>query len=94
VSDTSSPLSRRTLLAGLVSAPTLTAAAAPVAAQTPPAANTAAAEQAQAALKDAKTTKLVLLGTSGASRAHPKNDFARDAEQRRRLCARLRHRRH
>jgi ribonuclease BN (tRNA processing enzyme) len=65
VSDTSSPLSRRTLLAGLASTPALTAAAAPVAAQTPQAANTAAAEQAQAALKDAKTTKLVLLGTSG-----------------------------
>jgi ribonuclease BN (tRNA processing enzyme) len=63
VTDTSSPLSRRTLLAGLAAAPALTAAAAPVAAQTP-AAKTAA-EQAQAALKDAKATKLVLLGTSG-----------------------------
>ena len=61
MTDTSSALSRRTLLAGLAAAPALTAAAAPVAAQTP-AAKTAA-EQAQAALKDAKATKLVLLGT-------------------------------
>ena len=53
-------LSRRTLLAGLA-APALIAAAAPVAAQTPAAKS--AAEQAQAALKDAKVTKLVLLGT-------------------------------
>src|SRR5262249_33310364 len=56
-----SALSRRTLLAGLAAAPALTTAAAPAAAQTP-AAKTAA-EQVQAALKDAKTTKLVLLGT-------------------------------
>jgi ribonuclease BN (tRNA processing enzyme) len=63
VTDTSSTLSRRTLLAGLAATPALTAAAAPVAAQTP-AAKTAA-EQAQAALKDAKATKLVLLGTGG-----------------------------
>jgi ribonuclease BN (tRNA processing enzyme) len=49
------------LLAGLAAAPALTTAAAPVAAQTP-AAKTAA-EQAQAALKDVKATKLVLLGT-------------------------------
>jgi phosphoribosyl 1,2-cyclic phosphodiesterase len=61
VSDTSSPLSRRTLLAGLAAAPALTAAAIPVAAQTP--AGKTAAEQARAALKDAKGTKLVLLGT-------------------------------
>jgi hypothetical protein len=61
VTDTSSALSRRTFLAGLAAAPALIAAAAPVAAQTP-AAKTAA-EQAQAALKDAKATKLVLLGT-------------------------------
>jgi len=61
VTDTSSALSRRTLLAGLAAAPALTAAAAPVAAQTP-AAKTAA-EQVQATLKDAKATKLVLLGT-------------------------------
>ena len=60
---TSGALSRRTLLAGLAATPALTAAAAPVAAQTP-AAKTAA-EQAQAALKDAKATKLVLLGTGG-----------------------------
>jgi hypothetical protein len=43
--------------------PALTAAAAPVAAQTPSAKT--AAEQAQAALKDATATKLVLLGTGG-----------------------------
>jgi len=42
-------------------APALTAAAVPVAAQTPTA--TTVAQQAQAALKDAKGTKLVLLGT-------------------------------
>jgi ribonuclease BN (tRNA processing enzyme) len=54
-------LSRRTLLAGLAASPALTAAVAPLAAQTP-AAKTVA-EQAQAALKDAKGTKLVLLGT-------------------------------
>ena len=59
--DTSSTLSRRSLLAGLAVAPTLTAAAGPLAAQTP-AAETAA-QMAQAALKDAKGTKLVLLGT-------------------------------
>ena len=63
MADISNTLSRRTLLASLAAAPALTAAAAPVAAQTP-AANTAA-EQAQAALKDAKFTKLVLLGTGG-----------------------------
>lgn len=63
MTDTSSALSRRTLLAGLAAAPALTAAAATVAAQTP-AAKTAA-ERAQAALKDAKATKLVLLGTGG-----------------------------
>jgi hypothetical protein len=63
VTDTSSALSRRTLLVGLAAAPALTAAAAPVVAQTP-AAKTAA-EQAQVALKEAKATKLVLLGTGG-----------------------------
>src|SRR6267142_6219990 len=61
VTDTSSALSRRTLLAGLAAAPALTATAAPLAAQTP-AAKTPA-EQVQATLKDAKGTKLVLLGT-------------------------------
>ena len=59
MTDASSALSRRTLLAGLAATPALTAA--PAAAQVP-AAKTAA-EQAQAALKDAKGTKLVLLGT-------------------------------
>ena len=59
MTDASSALSRRTLLAGLAATPVLTAA--PTAAQMP-AAKTAA-EQAQAALKDAKGTKLVLLGT-------------------------------
>jgi hypothetical protein len=62
VTDTSSAPSRHTLLAGLAAAPTLTAAAASVAAQT----TETAAEQAQTALKDAKATKLVLLGTGGA----------------------------
>ncbi len=51
-------LSRRTLLAGLATTPALTAL--PASAQ--PAAMSAA-QQAQAALKDAKGTKLVLLGT-------------------------------
>jgi ribonuclease BN (tRNA processing enzyme) len=54
-------LSRRRLLAGLAAAPTLTAAAEPLAAQTPEVKT--AAQTAQAALKDAKGTKLVLLGT-------------------------------
>ena len=63
MTDTSGALSRRTLLAGLAAAPALTAAPAPVAAQTSAAKTTA--EQAQAALKNAKGTKLVLLGTGG-----------------------------
>jgi hypothetical protein len=63
MTDTSSAVSRRTMLAGLAAAPALTTAAAPVAAQTPTAKT--AAEQAQAALKDARATKLVLLGTGG-----------------------------
>ena len=56
-----SDLSRRTLLAGLAAAPALTAAITPAAAQTPP---QTPAQQAQAALKDANGTKLVLLGTA------------------------------
>ena len=63
MTDTSSAVSRRNLLAGLASAPALTAAAVPAAAQMPVAKT--AAEKAQAALKDAKATKLVLLGTGG-----------------------------
>ena len=63
MADTSSLLSRRNLLVGVAAAPMLTAAAGSVVAQTP-AAKTAA-EQAQAALKEAKGTKLVLLGTGG-----------------------------
>ena len=59
--DTSSALSRRTLLAGLAATPALTAAAAPVIAQA--SAPKTAAEQVQAALKEANGTKLVLLGT-------------------------------
>jgi ribonuclease BN (tRNA processing enzyme) len=58
----SSGLSRRSLLAGLAAAPALTVAAEPAAAQVT--STEAAAQQAQAALKDAKGTKLVLLGTS------------------------------
>ena len=55
-------LSRRGLLAGLTAAPAVTVTAGPVSART--AATTAtAAERAQVALKDAKETKLVLLGT-------------------------------
>jgi len=48
-------------LAGLAAAPALTTAATPAAAET---AAMGAAEQAQAALKEAKGTKLVLLGTA------------------------------
>ena len=58
-----SGLSRRSLLAGLAAAPARTATGMPVAAQTTTA--DTASEQAQAALKDAKGTKLVLLGTAG-----------------------------
>jgi ribonuclease BN (tRNA processing enzyme) len=54
-------LSRRTLLAGLSMVPVLAAAPRPASAQTPSA--TSVAQQAQAALKDATGTKLVLLGT-------------------------------
>jgi hypothetical protein len=63
MTDTSSAISRRTLLASVPAATALTAAAIPAAAQMP--ATKIAAEQAQAALKDAKATKLVLLGTGG-----------------------------
>jgi len=54
--------SRRGLIAGLATAaPTLTLAAAPAAAQSPT--EQTASQRAQALLKDAKGTKLVLLGT-------------------------------
>lgn len=53
-------VSRRKLLAGIVAAPTLAAAAVPAVAQ---AEDIDAAAGAKAALKDAKGTKLVLLGT-------------------------------
>lgn len=56
MTETSTTLSRRALLAALLTAPVLTATGAPVAAQV--------SLQAQAALKDAKGTKLVLLGTA------------------------------
>jgi ribonuclease BN (tRNA processing enzyme) len=56
-----SKLMRRSLLAGMAAAPALSAAGGPVAAQM--AATKAVAEQVQAVLKDAKGTKLVLLGT-------------------------------
>ncbi len=61
LTDTSSALSRRSLLAGLAASPALSGAAAPLAAET--LAAKTAAEQARAALKGAKGTKLVLLGT-------------------------------
>jgi hypothetical protein len=57
----SSEFSRRKLLTGLAGAPALSLIAEPAASQT---AHANAAEQAQAALKDAKGTKLVLLGTA------------------------------
>ena len=62
--DTSSPseLSRRSLLAGLAAAPILTAATEQSLAQTVE--PRWSPQQAQAALKDAKGTKLVLLGTA------------------------------
>ena len=63
MTDTSRAISRRTLLAGVPAATALAAAAVPVTAQMP--ATKTAAEQAQAALKDRKATKLVLLGTGG-----------------------------
>jgi ribonuclease BN (tRNA processing enzyme) len=58
----SSSVSRRRLIAGLAAAPALTAVGRPATAQTPTAAEV---EQVQAALKGAKGTKLVLLGTGG-----------------------------
>lgn len=61
MTDTPIGLSRRNLLAGLAAAPALTATTAPAAAQ--PAAKITP-QQTQAALKDAKGTKLVLLGTA------------------------------
>jgi ribonuclease BN (tRNA processing enzyme) len=54
-------VSRRSLLAGLATAPALGTVTLPAAAQAPA---TTAAEQAKAALKDAKGTKLVMLGTA------------------------------
>jgi ribonuclease BN (tRNA processing enzyme) len=59
--ETTNAFSRRTLLAALATTPALTAAASPVVAQTPKAET--AAERTRVALKDAKGTKLVLLGT-------------------------------
>src|SRR5215470_7069608 len=56
--DSSSKLSRRSLLAGMMAVPALASAA--VAAETPV---TKSAQEAQAALKGARGTKLVLLGT-------------------------------
>jgi ribonuclease BN (tRNA processing enzyme) len=58
-----SDLSRRRLLAGLAVAPAMAIAAPPALAQT--GMSGSAAEQAQAALKHAKGTTLVLLGTGG-----------------------------
>jgi ribonuclease BN (tRNA processing enzyme) len=68
-------LSRRSLLTALAAAPTLTIAAAPAPAQD----FEAAAAAAKAALKDAKGTKLVLLGTGSG----PVPGFPR------RMCANL-----
>ena len=64
MTDEPSPLvlSRRNLLAGLVAVPGMTVAAGAISAESLP--TKIAAEQAQAALKDAKGTKLVLLGTA------------------------------
>ena len=64
VTDTTSPssLSRRSLLAGLAAAPIVATSAEPSVAQT--AGPRWTPQQAQAGLKDAKSTKLVLLGTA------------------------------
>ena len=64
MTDTTSPssLSRRSLLAGLAAAPIVAASAEQGVAQT--AGPRWTPQQAQAALKDAKSTKLVLLGTA------------------------------
>ena len=82
MTDTSSPseLSRRSLLAGLAAAPIVTAATEQSLAQTVE--PRWSPQQAQAALKDAKGTKLVL-PVPPLVRAGPlaRNDFARDAEQ-------------
>jgi ribonuclease BN (tRNA processing enzyme) len=59
MTDTSKTFSRRSMLAGIAATPALSA---PLAAQFPE--GSAAAEQARTALKDAKGTKLVLLGTA------------------------------
>src|SRR5690349_12617245 len=63
--DTSaqSALSRRNVLTGLLAAPALATTIEPAAAQAGAASWTA--QQAQAALKEAKGTRLVLLGTAG-----------------------------
>src|SRR5665213_3054425 len=55
-------LSRRSMLAGLVAAPIVTASAEPSIAQTPGPSWTP--QQTKAALKDPQGTKLVLLGTA------------------------------
>ncbi len=60
MTNTPSGFSRRNFIASLTAAPALGATAAPALAQT---ATASAAAQAQAVLKDAKGTKLVLLGT-------------------------------
>ena len=59
--STTISVSRRGVLAGLTAAPAMTVASVSAGAQDAAARN--AAQQAQAALKDAKETKLVLLGT-------------------------------
>ena len=60
MNETPSGFSRRGFIAGLAAAPALGATAAPAVAQQIP---VSAAAQAAATLKDAKGTKLVLLGT-------------------------------
>jgi len=59
VASRPSGFSRRKLLAGLAAAPALSCSVVPTLAQAPPAART------QAALKEAKGTKLIMLGTAG-----------------------------
>ena len=58
-----SRISRRSLLAGLATMPTLFVAASSRASQTAP--ERSAAQEVQAALKDARGTKLVILGSGG-----------------------------
>ena len=83
---------RRNLLTGIVAAPALAIAAAPTAVRAEDI--DAAAARAKAELKDAKGTKLILLGTGSGpnSRSSAPYGIKFDGSQRRSLRARLRYR--